>query len=83
MTAEGQDSRSSEMVLNRVFFRMAYLGRQVNSGAEQSSLTQRFPAPGVRKPCAARSSRQGGRGSPFSLFEGHLLARIISIVSNK
>ena len=51
---------------NRVFFRMAYLGRQVNSGAEQSSLAQRFPAPGVRKPCAARSSRQGGRGSNSS-----------------
>lgn len=51
---------------NRVFFRMAYLGRQVNSGAEQSSLAQRSPAPGVRKPCEARSSRQGGGGSNSS-----------------
>lgn len=58
---------------NRVFFGMACLGRQVNSGAEQNSLAQRSPAPGVCKPCEARSSRQEGGGSNSSRhIIGHL-----------
>lgn len=47
---------------NRVFFRKAFLGKQVDGGTGQSSPAQGSPAPGVGKPCEAISFRQTGEG---------------------
>lgn len=47
---------------NRVFFRKAFLGKQVDGGTGQSSPAQGSPAPGVGKPCEAISFRQAGEG---------------------
>lgn len=47
---------------NRVFFRKAFLGKQVDGGTGQSSSAQGSPALGVGKPCKAISFRQAGEG---------------------